>query len=159
MQYPGLDGFLGTRASLMLDIVFLAMFAVVPVMGWSIYLVKYRRQYLLHKRLQLVLALVLLATVVLFEGDMRIHGWIERAKPSPYYETWVQYSLGIHLLFAVTTSLLWIFVTVRALRRFPCPPAPNEHSRSHIFWAKLAAIDMVCTAVTGWAFYWLAFVV
>ncbi|HVW45670.1 MAG TPA: DUF420 domain-containing protein, partial [Solirubrobacterales bacterium] len=68
-----------------------------------------------------------------------------------------RYSLGVHLLFAVTTALLWIFVMVRALRRFPCPPAPNDHSRSHIFWARLAAIDMLLTAVTGWAFYWLAF--
>ncbi|HXT59061.1 MAG TPA: DUF420 domain-containing protein [Pirellulales bacterium] len=158
MQYPGVDGFLGTRASLMLDLVFLAMFAVVPVMGWSIYLVKYRKRYLLHKRIQLVLAVVLLAVVVLFEGDMRIHGWTERAKPSPYYETWVQHSLSIHLPFAVSTALLWIFVTVRALRRFPCPPAPNDHSPSHVFWAKLAAIDMLLTAVTGWAFYGLAFV-
>jgi putative membrane protein len=158
MQYPGLDGFLGTRASLMLDVVFLAMFAVVPVMGWSIYLVKYRRRFLLHKRIQLALALVLLATVVLFEGDMRINGWIERAKASPYFETWVQRSLSVHLVFAVSTALLWIFVTVRALRRFPCPPTPNDHSRSHIFWGKLAAIDMLCTAITGWAFYWLAFV-
>lgn len=158
MQYPGLDGFLGTRASLMLDLVFLAMFAVVPAMGWSIYQVKYRRRYLLHKRIQLALALVLLATVVLFEGDMRIHGWAERAKPSPYYGSWVQYSLYIHLPFAVSTALLWIFVTVRALRRFPCPPAPNEHSPSHVFWAKLAALDMLLTALTGWAFYGLAFV-
>src|SRR3569623_1155393 len=158
MQYPGLDGFLGTRASLMLDVVFLAMFAVVPVMGWSIYLVKYRRRFLLHKRIQLALALVLLVTVELFEGDMRINGWIERAKDSPYFDTWVQRSLSIHLVFAVSTALLWIFVTVRALRRFPCPPTRIDHSRSHIFWGKLAAIDMFCSAITGWAVYWLAFV-
>ncbi|HEY2840848.1 MAG TPA: DUF420 domain-containing protein, partial [Pirellulales bacterium] len=94
----------------------------------------------------------------LFEGDMRIRGWTERAKPSPYYETWVQHSLSIHLPFAVSTALLWIVVTVRAVRRFPCPPEPNEHSRSHLFWAKLSAIDMLLTAVTGWVFYGLAFV-
>lgn len=158
MSYPNLDGFLGTRASLMLDVVFLAMFAVVPIMGWSIYQVKFRRRYLLHKRIQLALAIVLLAAVVLFEGDMRVHGWTDRAKPSPFYETWVQYSLYIHLPFAVSTALLWLFVTIRAVRRFPCPPAPGDHSRSHVFWGKLAAIDMALTAVTGWAFYWLAFV-
>ena len=85
MDYPGIDGFLGTRASLMLDVVFLAMFVVVPVMLWSIYQVKYRRRYLLHKRVQLTLALVLLAAVTLFEVDMRIHGWQQRAELSPYF--------------------------------------------------------------------------
>ena len=33
-------GFLGTRGSLMLDVVFLAMFAVLPLLALSIYLVK-----------------------------------------------------------------------------------------------------------------------
>jgi uncharacterized membrane protein YozB (DUF420 family) len=158
MPYPDLDGFLGTRASLMLDVVFLAMFAVVPILGWSIYLVKYRRRYLLHKRIQLALASVLLVAVVLFEADVRVHGWTRRAEPSPYYETWVGYSLYVHLPFAVSTALLWIVVTVRAVRHFPRPPQPNEHSRSHLVWAKLAAIDMLLTAITGWVFYWLAFV-
>jgi len=142
----------------MLDVVFLAMFAVLPVMAWSIYLVKFRRRYLLHKRIQLALGLVLLVAVVLFEGDMRVHGWAERAKPSPYHETWVPCSLYIHLPFAVSTAILWLVVTIRAVRRFPCPPEPNQHSRSHVVWAKLAAIDMLCTALTGWVFYWLAFV-
>ena len=41
MDYPGIDGFLGTRASLMLDVVFLAMFAVIPTMAVSVHLVKH----------------------------------------------------------------------------------------------------------------------
>jgi len=39
----------------MMDIVFVAMFAVIPVMAWSIYQVKFNRRYLLHKRVQLTL--------------------------------------------------------------------------------------------------------
>ena len=49
---PGLDGFLGTRASIMLDVVFVAMFAVLPVMTYSIMVVK-RTRFALHKTLQL----------------------------------------------------------------------------------------------------------
>jgi hypothetical protein len=86
MDYPGIDGFLGTRASIMLDVVFMAMFAIVPVLGWSIWLVKYRRNYLLHKRVQVALLIVLGVAVGLFEIDVRfISGWRERAEPSPYY--------------------------------------------------------------------------
>lgn len=166
----------------MLDVVFLAMFAIVPAMGWSIWLVKHRQNYLLHKRIQVVLMVVLGVAVTLFELDVRFFsGWRERAEASPYYASvesagpiweaifvdffrrpatpgWVFRMLLIHLVFAVTTSILWVWVGVRALRRYPDPPVPGPHSRSHILWGKLAAWDMLLTAVTGWIFYWLAFV-
>jgi uncharacterized membrane protein YozB (DUF420 family) len=156
--YTGIDGFLGTRASIMLDVVFLAMFAVVPVLGWSIWLVKSRRNFSMHKRVQLGLGCVLLVAVALFETDMRMNGWTDRAEPSPYYDTLVKPALGVHLVFAVTTVLLWVFVIVEALRHFANPPIPNDYSPRHRFWAKLAAIDMLLTAVTGCVFYGLAFV-
>ena len=49
MDFPGIDGFLGTRAPLVLDVLFLTMFVVVVVLGWSIYQVKYRRRYRLYE--------------------------------------------------------------------------------------------------------------
>ena len=162
-QYPGIDGFLGTRGSFMIDFVFLAMFAVVPILGWSIMLAKQRR-FALHKKVQVALALILLFAVVAFEVDMRLVGWTERAEPSPYWtdaswwNDWVHYSLAIHLFFAIPTALLWIYVVVQALRLFPKPAAPNEHSRSHRFWGPVASFEMLMTAVTGWIFYWMAFV-
>ncbi len=163
MPFRGIDGFLGTRASLMLDVVFVAMFVVVPVLGYSVYLVKYRQRYALHKRIQLILGVVLLVTVALFEFDMRYNGWRDRARPSPYYGSddaggWMWTALYVHLAFAVTTAGLWIAVIGRALRNFPNPPVPNGHSPWHRRWGQIAAIDMALTALTGWIFYWLAFV-
>jgi hypothetical protein len=159
MSYQGIDGFLGTRASIMLDVVFLAMMAVVPVLLWSVWLVRVRRQYALHKRVQVLLASVLLLAVTLFEVDMRfLTSWEARAEPSPYYTTWVRPSLYVHLFFAIPTTLLWIYVVIAALRRFDDPPRPGAHSRNHRFWGWVAVIEMVMTAVTGWTFYWLAFV-
>lgn len=160
-QFPGMDGFLGTRGSLMVDIVFLAMFAVLPVLAYSIWLAK-RGNLALHKRVQVTLALILLVAVTAFEVEMRVSGWEERAMDSPYWtsQAWddpVHYSLGVHLCFAIPTAFLWLFVVVRALRQFPKPVAPNEHSRSHRFWAPLASLGMFMTATTGWLFYWLAF--
>jgi len=163
MEYPGFDGFLGNRASFMLDVVFLAMFVVVPVMGWSIYQVKYRQRYLLHKRVQVTIGLVLLVAVTLFEIDIRVNGWRERAAASPFYNEirfagLVNWSLWIHLIFAISSTVLWIFVIVQALRKFSSPPLPNEYGPQHKFWARIAAADLSMTAVTGWIFYWLAFV-
>lgn len=163
--FPGIDGFLGTRGSLMLDVVFLAMFLIVPAMGVSIYLVKFRRKFDLHKKVQLTLGTVLLVAVVAFEIDMQLlTEWELRAEPSPYFTAaakWscpVGISLLVHLFFAVPTGVLWVFVIVQALRKFPKPAAPNEYSAKHIFWARLAAFEMLMTAVTGWVFYVLAFV-
>jgi hypothetical protein len=162
-MYPGIDGFLGTRASFMLDVVVLAMVVVLPVLAISIYLVRYRRQYQIHKWMQIGLGAVLLIAVTLFELDIRLNGWRERAVASKYYGT--ETSLGlvdqvlyIHLFFAVSTFVLWIVVMIRALRGFSNPPAPGPHSASHLLWARIAALDMACTSVTGWTFYWLAFV-
>ncbi len=74
-DFPGFDGFLGTRASFMLDFVFSAMFVVIAVMAWSVYQVRFHRRYQLHKWIQLTLAAVLLfrvrvrlRTVVLLAG-------------------------------------------------------------------------------------------
>jgi len=179
--FDSANGFLGTRASFMLDVVFVALFLLLPLLAISVYAVRYRRRYALHKKLQLVLAVVLLVTLVLFEVDIRISGWQHLAETSPYFAPveepsavmsflfvtllrrphvpgLVFITLAVHLVFAITTAVLWAAVTWRALRRFPHPPQPSGHSRSHIFWGQLAVADMCFTALTGWVFYWLAFV-
>lgn len=160
MQLVGADGFLGTRASWMLDVVVVAMVVVLPVLITSWWLVRYRRQYRLHKLIQLTLGMVLLVAITGFEIDIRLSGWEHRASPSVGIDPpqRVYTVLWIHLVFAVSTAVLWVFVTVQALRKIPNPPGPSAYSRRHIFWARLAAVDMVLTAVTGWWFYWVAFV-
>jgi uncharacterized membrane protein YozB (DUF420 family) len=163
--YPGFSGFVpGSRGSLMLDVVFAAMFVVVPLLAASIYLVKYRHQFSLHKKLQLTMAAVLFVAVLLFELDIRLNGWEERAGPSPYFDPANKWncpagiSLIIHLSFAVPTLVLWVMVVVQALRKFSKPPMPGPHSPWHARWGMVAAVGMLLTAITGWIFYWLAFV-
>lgn len=153
-----IDGFLpGSRASFMLDVVFVAMFLVLPVLAWSIAAVR-RGHYALHKRVQLILAGVLLIAVTLFEVDLRLFtDWRARAEASSCFPRGVYLALAIHLVFAITTTLLWIWVIARALWRFDKPPAPGPHSASHRRWGWIAAWDMALTAITGWIFYVLAF--
>ena len=74
------------------------------------------------------------------------------------FPAWSAGQLGVHLVFAVSTLLLWPITIVQALRRFPRPPGPSAYSPTHRAWARLAAASMFMTAVTGWVFYYLAFV-
>jgi len=163
---PGIDGFLGTRASLGMDVVLVGLVALLPVLAWSVVLVR-RGRYLAHKRLQLFIVAALLAAIVVFEIDIRlISDWRVRAAgggpwggaPNAWWPTGVLAALGIHLVFAVSTLVLWAWVVWEALRRFPTPPAPATHGRRHRVMARLAAVDLVLTAITGTVFYWLAFV-
>ena len=160
LDFLNLDGPLGSRASLMMDIVFVAMFAVIPVMAWSIYQVKFNRRYLLHKRVQLTLGLILAITVTLFEIHVNIHDWKFRStgQQGAAIGSGLMTMLVVHLCFSIPTALLWIFVIVQALRKIPNPPGPSDYSRKHKFWARIAALEMFMTALTGWCFYLMAFV-
>ena len=158
-----MDGFLGTRGSFMIDLVFVAMIVIVPILWTSIWLAHTRQNYDGHKRTQIALAAVLGAAVLAFEIEMRLSGWRHLAEPSPFWRNgmgndWIDYALMIHLLFAIPTPILWIAIIIGALRGFPTPTQPTGHSRSHKFWGKLGALGMTATAVTGWVFYYLAFV-
>ncbi|MBI1247153.1 DUF420 domain-containing protein [bacterium] len=152
-------GFLPSRGSIMIDFVFVAMFGIILVLGVSIYLVRYLRMYQVHKWIQVITGIVLLVTVIAFEVDMRFFtDWEKLAEPSKFGSTTVHNLLYFHLLFAIPTPILWIVVIWRALLKFPSPPEPGPHSASHLFWGRLAAIGMLLTAVTGWVFYYAAFV-
>ena len=158
---PGINGLfagLGSRGSLGMDVVLVGLIALLPVLAWSIAAVR-RGRYLLHKRLQLVIVALLAAAIVFFEIDIRLlSDWRERARPSVYWPAGVLWSLGVHLVFAISTFVLWVWVLWEALARFPDPPQPASHGPRHRFWARLAAVDLAATAITGFIFYWIAFV-
>jgi hypothetical protein len=146
----------------MLDVVVVAMAILIPALGASVALVRYRRQYAWHRRIQLTLASVLLLAVGAFEVEMRtMTDWTELAAASPYFtdDSWnaVNVSLAVHLVFAVPTLLVWGFVVVQALRHFGWSTQPAAYGRRHALWGRLASFGIVMTAVTGWLFYYLAF--
>ena len=60
------NGFLGYQTTFMLDFVVCALVLIVPLLLWSLWLVKFRRRYVVHKRLQITLGIVLLIAVTAF---------------------------------------------------------------------------------------------
>jgi uncharacterized membrane protein YozB (DUF420 family) len=67
-------------------------------------------------------------------------------------------SLIVHLCFAIPTAFVWVYTIAMALRKFDHPPRPNAYSAKHRFWGWLATFEMAGTAITGWIFYYLAFI-
>ena len=153
-------GFLPTRGSFMLDFVFVAMFAIVILLTISIYLVRNKRLFQIHKRLQLFIAVTLVVTLVFFEVDVRFFtDWTTLAADSIYFDSGlVHWSLAIHLAFAVPTPFVWAYTIVQAIRKMPSIPQPCEYSAKHKRLGWISAIMMYATAVTGCLFYALAFI-
>ena len=161
------NGFLGYPTTFMLDFVVCALMLIVPLLLWSLWLVKFRRRFLTHKRLQIALGIILRVAVTAFEVDVQmVHGgWeniVARQELTPELLTAkindVRPWLRVHLLFAVTTPLLWIVTMTLALLRFRNPPIPGPHSRLHKILGWASTIDITLTSVTGLLFYYIAFV-
>lgn len=161
-------GFLGNDASLMLDLVVCALVLIVPILVWSVWQARYHGRYTLHRNLQIALAAVLFVAVGLFEIDLQVYhgGWqnvVNRPGEPPRLTgealELTRRVLRIHLVFAISTPILWGATIGLALRRFPSPPAPGAHSRAHRWLGWISAIDLALTAATGLAFYYVAFVV
>jgi len=155
----GIDGFLGTRGSLGMDVVLVGLFAVLPLLAWSVYLVRSRRDFAAH---QAVADRDRLGPAGLHR-DLRdryppISDWKVRARPSPFWPGGRRRPLAVHLVFAVSTLVLWVWTICRALGRFPQPPLPGTHGRASSVDGPSGERSIVLTAVTGSCFYWLAFV-
>lgn len=159
-------GFLGYPTTFMLDFVVCALVLVVPLLLYSLWLVKVRRQYLAHKRLQIALGLILLAAVTAFEVDVQIvhGGWENIVAQQQLDETQLAAKISsarpwllVHLLFAVTTPVLWAITMTLALRRFGRNSVPGPHSRLHATLGWASTIDITLTSITGLLFYYVAF--
>ncbi|MDP1561903.1 MAG: DUF420 domain-containing protein [Pirellulaceae bacterium] len=159
MELTGLmgAGFLPFRGSIMLDVVFIAMFAIIPVLLFSVALVK-RKKFRWHRNLQVGTALVLLLAVIAFEVDMRfVTDWQALAKESMLYSACYPL-LYLHLLFAIPTPIMWGVIIFGALRNFDQDfRAPNYRDRHRVLgWFGIGL--MLGTAITGIIFYAAAFI-
>jgi putative membrane protein len=97
-----MPGFLPfSRGSFSLDLIAMAMVLVIPALTASLIVVKIKKNYLLHKRLQLSIASLLAFVLLVFEIDLRIYGWKHLASASPFSEEALNFALKVHLVMAV----------------------------------------------------------
>lgn len=151
-------GPLGTRADILMDIVVMSFVLILPTIVWSWARAR-ATAYTAHKRIQVVLFSTLTVVVILFEADMRMSGGIfEMTSGSRFAGTaLLNGSIWFHTALSISTSVLWIWLVIVSLRRFPKPAAPAEFSAKHRLWGRIAMVAMALTGITGIELYVLGF--
>ena len=159
--------FWGYPTTFMLDFVVCALVLIVPLLLLSLWLVKVRRNFQAHMKLQLSLGVVLLVAVTAFEVDVKwVHrGWENIVAKQSLSEEALAAKIGevrpwlrFHLVFAISTPFLWATTVVLALRRFGRKPVPGAHSDLHSILGWSSTVDITMTSVTGLIFYYVAFI-
>lgn len=150
----------GARCDLLMDIVVFSMLIILPLLLISYKKVKVERNYNLHKRIQLIMFIILFFVVLLFEYDMKQHGGIfEMVKGSAYEGTFfLNFMIYFHTFLSITTSLIWIVLVIASLIKFGKNPKPGKFSRTHKRWGRIGMWDMALTCVTGLILYVYGFV-
>ncbi len=147
----------GSRAPFSIELVSLAILLVLPCMLWSFYLVRAKKQYQSHKKIQIFLSIAILAVLVIFEVEIRLYGWRQYAEASPYIDRGLIPFLVFHVTIASIATVLWTWALVHALKNVSTPPKPGTYSEKHKKLGKAAGIFMLLTSITGWTFFILAF--
>jgi uncharacterized membrane protein YozB (DUF420 family) len=148
------------RCDVLMDIVVVSMVIILPLLWYSMKKVKQERNYLLHKKIQLTMFMVLFFVVLLFEYDMKENGGIfEMVKGSSYEGTnFLNFMIYFNTFLSITTSIIWIVLIIASLIKFGKNPSPNKFSKTHKFWGKIGMWDMALTCITGLILYIFGFV-
>jgi len=153
-------GFLGTRADVLIDIVTLSFIVILPLLIWSWRLARVKKDYPLHRNVQVSLAAALAIVVGIFEYDLAQSGGIFAMVEGSAWEGtallgWIIY---VHTIFAVLASLSWVILIVVSLVRFARPPRPNSFSATHRLWGRFGMVTMIGAAVTAPPLYYFGFI-
>jgi len=151
-------GFLGTNALLYMDIVTI-YFALLPFMlAGSIY-AAIRKQFDLHYRSQIVIFFITVVMVLLFEIGVRIDGgFLEFAKQSTFPMSFLSIFLAVHILIAVLSVILWVFVLYTGYREFNAGVDRVDFARTHKRKTHLLFGGLMITSITGVMIYFFLFV-
>jgi len=152
-------GFLGSRADGVIDLLVVSLVAVLVVLAHSLGRAR-SGAFRTHRALQLGIVVIVALELVAFELDIRLRGgWSALASGSSLAGTGIlKMVLAVHLVFAISTVVLWGWLTFASLRHFSRHDLPGGFSRWHRLWGRVAAIDLNLTCVTAVAVYIVFFI-
>ena len=155
----GTAGLLGSRASAAVDIAYLLLLAIIPLFVWSLENLLVRRNYRLHKRIQLALTPPFLVACGILACDFLFGDWRSRAvnAAGDAIAPVTFMTLAIHVVFLSASLAIWLGLLIAALRRVPEPPGPCDFGPTYLFWIVLLALQTFLAALTGWEFYMLSY--
>jgi len=147
------QGFLGTRADLIIDVVMTISGFLPAIMMFTFYLAA-KGKTRLHKNMQFALLLLVTILVVALEVDVRSGDLQAAGALSAYHDsTILSVVFVVHLFFAITTFFGWIWLVVKSARLYPKGFKTFNHKK----WGKILFVDIVLTVVTGWMMYIMVF--
>jgi putative membrane protein len=151
-------GFLGTGAPVYLDVVTL-YFALLPFL--LAYAVRFaiRKEYARHYRSQIAIFVMSLVMVVVFETGVRLSGgFLEFAKGSSFSLTFLSVFLGVHILIALLSVVLWVIVLYTSYREFREGGDTALYAKRHKRKARVLLAGLCITSAMGVMIYAFLFV-
>lgn len=149
-----IQGFLGTRADIIVDTVIVASALLPFYMMYTFYLAA-KGKIALHKRLQEIALFAVAFLVIALEADVQFSNLSEVSALSGYHGTTeLTVVFVIHLIFAVSTFIGWTWLVFKSGRIYPEGFGEFNHKK----WGKIIFADIIMTAVTGWILYAMVFI-
>jgi len=147
-----IKGFFGTRADIITDTVMLVSALLPFLLAYAIYLAK-KEQYDKHKWMHIILFIITNLLVILLELDIRFGGLDAVIAEAKYAGTPALATVfGIHLFFAISSTLLWLWLIWISVQRYPV------HFRfPHKKYGIIVYLDILFTVITGWILYAMVF--
>ncbi len=147
-----MEGFFGTRADIIVDTMMLVT-AFLPFMLYMAIRFAKKGDYDTHKWAQIVLFTITNLLVIALELDISFGGMDAVIAESKYYGTsQLFYIFGIHLFFAISSTILWLWLIIVSSKRYPV-----HFTFAHKKYGKIVFADLVLTVITGWILYAMVF--
>jgi len=151
------EGFLGTRADLIIDTV-VVMFALWPLIILGVIRLASNGHYRRHRTLQTIIFFCAFFLVLALEIDLRFTDLLLETRQSEMYRSSLAKTVfGVHLVIALFTFISWLTLLLRSNKHFK-QTLPGEFTSKHRFWGKIIVAGLVLTSMTGIALYTVVFV-
>ncbi len=147
-----MEGFLGTRADFIVDLV-MTISGFLPFLLVFTFYLAVKGRHKLHKFLQITLFSIVVVLVIALEWDVQFGGLSGISDKSPYAGTTeLLIVFLVHLFFAMSSFFGWLWLIIKSAKRYP-----ENFNFNHKKWGKILFFGIVMMAVTGWLLYWMTF--